>query len=384
MATAIHTAPRVLEAEGVNLLDRIVDKTSEAAARYMPTLTVRQFTERQRMLLELKELLIEGVDYGVIPSTDRPTLLKPGAEKICAFFGYSPRYEEASIEDWRGEQHGEPLFYYKYTCTLEKDRSPVGQGIGSCNSWESKYRYRIAGRKCPKCGQSAIMNSKFDGGGFYCNAKKGGCNAKFGASDPAISSQQMGRVPNPDFADIINTVQKMGQKRAYIAATLSATGASQYFTQDVEDQINDGTTEPIDTGGHAVGTQAAADAVRDRKLAEARAAAQPKAQEPQENQEVLKLWEAATLNQRQIDPDKLGGVVDSLYSSLYDAVGDAEARACVEAAGWKLPIVFRDRLRGDIKKLIKALHLKLQAAGVGFVPTADAPMGEAGMEGYAG
>src|SRR6185312_5705350 len=64
---------------------------------------------------------------------------------------------------------------------------------------------------------------------------------------------------NSDFADTINTCQKMGQKRAYIAATLSATGASQYFTQDLEDM-------DIDTGGHAKGTQEAADYVRDQKL----------------------------------------------------------------------------------------------------------------------
>ena len=32
---------------------------------------------------------------------------------------------------------------------------------------------------CPKCGQAAIIASKFDEGGFYCFPKKNGCGAKF-------------------------------------------------------------------------------------------------------------------------------------------------------------------------------------------------------------
>jgi hypothetical protein len=43
------------------------------------------------------------------------------------------------------------------------------------------------------------------------------------------------RIPNPDVADLINTIQKMAQKRALVAATLIATAASEFFTQDVED-----------------------------------------------------------------------------------------------------------------------------------------------------
>ncbi len=44
---------------------------------------------------------------------------------------------------------------------------------------------------------------------------------------------------NPDIADVVNTIQKMGTKRAYIAATLSATGASQWFTQDIAEDSRD-------------------------------------------------------------------------------------------------------------------------------------------------
>ena len=33
--------------------------------------------------------------------------------------------------------------------------------------------------QCPKCGQAAIIASKFEEGGFYCFPKKGGCGEKF-------------------------------------------------------------------------------------------------------------------------------------------------------------------------------------------------------------
>jgi hypothetical protein len=54
------------------------------------------------------------------------------------------------------------------------------------------------------------------------------------------------RIPNPDVADAVNTVQKMAQKRALVAATLIATSASEFFTQDLEDTDarNVGTVHP--------------------------------------------------------------------------------------------------------------------------------------------
>ena len=54
-------------------------------------------------------------------------------------------------------------------------------------------------------------------------------------NDKAITEQQTGRVPNPDTADQVNTILKMAEKRALIAATLIAVNASDYFTQDIED-----------------------------------------------------------------------------------------------------------------------------------------------------
>lgn len=124
------------------------------------------------------------------------------------------------------------MYYYLLRCSLAKNGESVGEGIGSCNSWESKYRYRNSSRVCPTCGAEAIIKGKAEyGGGWVCYARRGGCGAKFADNDPAME-QEVGKVPNPDISDLINTCMKQAEKRAYVEATLSATGASAFFSQD--------------------------------------------------------------------------------------------------------------------------------------------------------
>lgn len=189
------------------------------------------------------KVLVEGRDYGLVPNSDKPTLFKPGAEKMCAFFGFEviPVLLDR-IEDWTGKDHdGEPFFYYRYAVQLWRDGRIIAQGEGSCNSWEKKYRYRQQDRKCPACGKETIIKGKKEyGGGWLCYTKKGGCGAKFVDNAPEIVGQVTGQIKNPDPADLVNTLQKMAQKRALVAPVLIATNTSDYFTQDVEDFI-DGT-----------------------------------------------------------------------------------------------------------------------------------------------
>ena len=45
--------------------------------------------------------LVRDHDFGVIPGTARPSLWKPGAEKICKLLSLSGSYKvEDKIEDW--------------------------------------------------------------------------------------------------------------------------------------------------------------------------------------------------------------------------------------------------------------------------------------------
>ena len=225
---------------------------------FMPVLSVQQAVERFNTVVEfVRTVMREGIDYGRIPGTDKPTLLKPGAEKLCTLFGLACRFDLVrSVEDWDGSQReGEPFFYYLYRCQLWRGDGILSEGDGSCNSFEQKYRYREAQRRCPSCGVAAIIKGKEEyGGGWLCFKKKGGCGMKFADEDAEITSQPVGRVPNENIADQVNTIQKMAQKRALIAATLLAVNGSEFFTQDGEDRvINIESIEPRQGGSHFSG-----------------------------------------------------------------------------------------------------------------------------------
>lgn len=178
--------------------------------------------------------MVKDEDYGVIPGTKgKPTLLKPGAEKLCVLFRLSTKIETTMRDLGRGHRE------YETKVTLarrDQEGDFFGEGIGIASTMESKYRWRNAQRVCPDCGKAAIIKGKEEyGGGWVCFKKKDGCGAKFHDGDQAIEGQEAGKVENPDIADVWNTVMKMSKKRAFIDAVLTATGVSQIFTQDLED-----------------------------------------------------------------------------------------------------------------------------------------------------
>lgn len=181
----------------------------------------------------MKGVMKSGEHYGVIPGCgDKPALLKPGAEKLGITFRLAPDYtvDERQLESGHRE--------YRVTCNLIHipTGSNVGQGVGTCTTMESKFRFRKGEAKCPKCGRETIIKSKQGyGGGWLCYEKKGGCNARFKDGDPEIENQNMGRIEHDNPADYYNTCLKMGKKRAHVDAILTATGASDIFAQDIDD-----------------------------------------------------------------------------------------------------------------------------------------------------
>lgn len=184
----------------------------------------------------MKRAMRNDEHYGVIPGTNKPTLLKPGAEKLCLLFRLAPTYIKA--ETWHDNGH----YTASITCRLIHITTGdlVAEGEGLCSTMEAKYAWRNDQRKCPSCGKPAIIKGKAEyGGGWLCFKRKDGCGAKFGDNDPQIVNQSVGKIPNPDLADTYNTVLKMACKRALVAAVLNGTAASDIFTQDIEEKHGD-------------------------------------------------------------------------------------------------------------------------------------------------
>lgn len=363
------------------------------AEDFLPVLSVEQAVARKeqinafinKVLVETKpakgeEPRVDG-DYGRIPGAgDKKVLLKPGAEKLCSIFGLAPRYvPETVIEDWTGEQHGgEPLFYYALKCQLYRGDRFMGEAIGSANSRESKHRYRWVPEEIaklrpdfdslPKRGGTRTMFEPL----FALEAKRTdgqyGKPAEYWESFQSaindktaryIEQKQLGkkkfdgwemtvnttvyRIPNPDCGDVINTLQKMAQKRALVAAVLVVTNCSDAFTQDLEDQI-----EP-----EAVETH---EQLTERRIAEEKAKAAKAEEVPAELRELFD----------RITKEPAGSAFfqqtqDLFYNNLVDAGGaDGKAVADRILADMAKMAEGRKATRADLKTCLLKLWTATQ------------------------
>lgn len=208
-----------------------------------PALTVEQIHERLEFVRKvMREEMKEGVDYGKVPGTgDKPSLLQPGAQKLLMTFNLRAVVRKEVKSDihmpiFGNREYEFTIRVFPNGCDPEREGT---DGVGTCSTLESKYRYRKATRKCPECGKEAIIAGKEEfGGGFICWKKKDGCGAKFHAEHPAIISQSVEDVENEDPADQWNTVRKMAFKRGLVAAVINFTNTSELWTQDVEDMAD--------------------------------------------------------------------------------------------------------------------------------------------------
>lgn len=163
----------------------------------------------------VRTLMVAGVDYGTIPGTNKPTLFKPGAEKTVKLLKLADTYEFMDkISDY-----DKPFFAFTIKCQLKMYGTEIiiSEGIGSCNSYESKYKFRWAYEKDIPEGfdKNTLTKKTFSGkgGSTYCKY----------------------RIDNDDICSVANTVLKMAKKRALVDAALSAGRLSEIFTQDIDD-----------------------------------------------------------------------------------------------------------------------------------------------------
>lgn len=158
--------------EPVDITDAIV------VAEYAPIMSL---DDSRKAFEEFKSFvqgqLIAKVDYAIIPGSDKPSLLKPGAEKLAFFVGLT-----------------------------------LGEGS------PAKIQERF--------------DEDFVSYGYKVEVYKG--NRRIGASEGYANSDEQGYWQDRPRA-FANTISKMAQKRAYVSAVLMATRASEVFTCDLDD-----------------------------------------------------------------------------------------------------------------------------------------------------
>lgn len=177
----------------------------------------------------MAEVLKENEHYGTIPGTNKPTLLKSGAEKISMVFRFFPAYDVQVNHLDNGHRE------YMIKCSLANQNGEIiGMGVGICSTMESKYRYRND-RVSEYVGEipKDYRENKDKYRKQYLSAQKDE-SGTWGFYKTIVTKKE-----NPDIADTYNTVLKMAKKRAYVDAVITATGCSDMFTQDVEDFIEE-------------------------------------------------------------------------------------------------------------------------------------------------
>jgi len=181
----------------------------------------------------MRAVMHQDEHYGTIPGTKKPSLYKPGAEKLSLVFRLRPEYEIRRSDLPNGHRE------YEVVCTLFHipTGQSVGQGVGSATTMEGKYRYRGGekdgtGRSVPK----EYWNLKKAGKISEAQTLIGGKGFSAGKIDGNWEICSIGeKMEHDNPADYYNTVLKMAKKRAHVDAILTATAASDIFTQDVED-----------------------------------------------------------------------------------------------------------------------------------------------------
>lgn len=172
-------------------------------------LTAAQLKSRLAIIQDvMRSVMQRDVDYGVIPGTDKPSLFKPGAEKLCVTFRLSAASPDIeAVPEYTGD-----IRYRVRVPVSAADGTVLAVGVGECSTGEEKYRWRRPVH--PKEFESAPEDQR---------------RQKWTRKGEVWDQVRV----HP--ADVANTVLKMAHKRAYVHAVIMATAAGAIFTQDVED-----------------------------------------------------------------------------------------------------------------------------------------------------
>jgi hypothetical protein len=176
--------------------------------------------------------------YGIIPFTKatKPTLYKAGSEVLNLVFRIAV---DPEIEDLSGEDE----IRYRVRCKAiyQPTGEFLGAGVGEASTSEDKWRWRAV--LCDDEWERTPENRRR-------------IKHKKGERGTTYTERQVRTNP----ADMGNTVLKMAKKRAQVDMTLTVTGASDIFDQDIGDGEDEGERrtggrEPINPPRRKSGTK---------------------------------------------------------------------------------------------------------------------------------
>lgn len=196
----------------------------------------------------MKAVMKDGEHYGKIPGCgDKPSLLKPGAEKLMFTFRLVADPEVEVFELYHPTVQGHREYRVKVKIS-SLSGTYMGGGVGSCSTMESKYRYR-GGEKVPTDQKVPAEYWNLRNAGKLEDAKSliGGHGYGVGKDNGQWVICEIGeKMEHDNPADFYNTCEKMAKKRALVDATLTVTAASDIFTQDIEELVDNGVMTPKD------------------------------------------------------------------------------------------------------------------------------------------
>ncbi len=179
--------------------------------KYRRPLTAIDIKAQVQLIQEVMKAVMEkDVHYGIIPGTPKPTLYKPGSEKLLSTFriGVEPETIDLSTPD-------EVRYQVKARGFSQETGGLLGVGIGECSSNEEKYKWRR-----PVCDEEFAETPEDRKRVVWKRGQQKNYQQKQIRTNPA---------------DVANTILKMAKKRAQIDLTLTVTAASDIFDQDLED-----------------------------------------------------------------------------------------------------------------------------------------------------
>lgn len=192
----------------------------------------------------VKDVLVEGIHYGTTPGCgDKPSLKKPGAEVLMELFRLTHKF--VTTIDELGNGHRE----YTTICNMYYQDNYVGNASGSCSTLESKYRYRYierTGQKVAevpkeywdarkKAKEEKDETAKKSQEDIMKSISKGHPTQKIEGNWYFVEAAEKEKKENEDIANEYNTVRKICEKRAFVAAVLFTTKSSDKFTQDMDE-----------------------------------------------------------------------------------------------------------------------------------------------------